>query len=612
MGKSIHTWKEIFFVGTRCPMETCEELRLLSGGRLWMSKQVLIPYALFTLYIFLCPFNKVEEAHNINGLYDILHHFMGGELPAGEAATGQETVVQQPVTFSHLQYPDEVPKTFVGAWAIALIVDRVKPVLEFIPGFVLNGFGLMVLSRLVLLTFVIYGIHKVETVLMLLYGTGVRTAFAFLLLSQFHFGFYSSRFLPDSFAMIGGTLAFKDFLLSLLFGRTKRCAKDPSAPHVVVDHLAAELAAKRCIGSLAFTAAVFRSEYLITCLTTAIPLIFLDLISPTTMIMSLLMWGTFGISISLGSDSVMWAGSAFSRVIGGYNIIWPELESVLFNAHYLKGEGDTPWHSYFTSVLPNALGPLTLMGMQFVLIICAVRLLFGKYAPQRASDNSATQRFAAQPEWVYEVGAILVGWGGPIGVMSCSGHKEVRLIFSSILGLTSLGALGVEMLRREFDGDANRRQSSCSGSHTPSRLGIGRMVLGILWIVSFVITSVRLAASTFNYPGGVALQGFYSFLSHPSPPIISHAPRDTEMDLFVDFPHLGRFWLTTSEVPIDSLPRDGRQCDDEDVDDSGYRSGECSSKQSLAIPNILTVPTSAAAWRYGQINAQHNQPSPRF
>eukprot|EP00923_Selenidium_pygospionis_P034160 GHVN01059677.1.p1 GENE.GHVN01059677.1~~GHVN01059677.1.p1 ORF type:complete len:132 (+),score=3.40 GHVN01059677.1:1230-1625(+) len=94
MGKSIHTWKEIFFVGTRCPMETCEELRLLSGGRLWMSKQVLIPYALFTLYIFLCPFNKVEEAHNINGLYDILHHFMGGELPAGEAATGQETVVQ--------------------------------------------------------------------------------------------------------------------------------------------------------------------------------------------------------------------------------------------------------------------------------------------------------------------------------------------------------------------------------------------------------------------------------------------------------------------------------------------------------------------------------------
>ncbi|MBW0537321.1 hypothetical protein O181_077036 [Austropuccinia psidii MF-1] len=285
----------------------------------------LLLFAVGLLLLLISPYTKVEESFNLHAIHDFIHL----PNPSAVAHFGDHTL-----------FPGPVPRTFIGALAIAFIA---RPLI-----FVFNAFGFthskfaeQILARHILGIFnssslVYFGLCS-------RFVFGDLAAILMLLLSacQFHLAFYSSRTLPNMFAFPLVQIAIGQYMVTMRRGQTSPIRKRRTL---------------RACSFLTFAAIVFRLELL----GLLAPITLLSLVSKRVTFWELVRRGflaTFAaLEMTLPVDSYFWQ-----------KLTWPEGTSVIFNvlAGNSKKWGVMPWHFYFTSALPKLLGisyPFAILG----------------------------------------------------------------------------------------------------------------------------------------------------------------------------------------------------------------------------------------------------------
>lgn len=164
----------------------------------WHVSFLVFPF-LILLHLSAAPFTKVEESFNVQAAHDFLIY----GLSYHNAAAKIEAL------YDHVKFPGAVPRTFIGALALAGISN------PFVQLFALDLPAQQMLGQLhwllqvTTLTAIVRGaLGLLNAGALLFYTTGVRRAygrmtalwFAALQASQFHVTFYASRLLPNTFA----------------------------------------------------------------------------------------------------------------------------------------------------------------------------------------------------------------------------------------------------------------------------------------------------------------------------------------------------------------------------------------------------------------------------
>ena len=167
--------------------------------------------AVAAAHVFLAPYTKVEESFNLQATHDVMVH--GWDLSA----------------YDHHAFPGVVPRTFIGAIALAALAKPLQFALVFLR--VLDGddargtkMGAQIAARLALALANVAALGRMRRVLRSAFGKGVGVAFALVVASQFHLTFYVSRTLPNTFALALTTLAAADWL-DAFFSSSFSCRK---------------------------------------------------------------------------------------------------------------------------------------------------------------------------------------------------------------------------------------------------------------------------------------------------------------------------------------------------------------------------------------------------
>lgn len=128
-----------------------------------------------------CPFTKVEESFNIQAVHDILYH---------------GTNISQ---YDHMVFPGVVPRTFIGPLLISTICYPVKLIFEYMT---IPKIYVQLVARCILGVFVCVAFEKFMTSVSRRINSNVGKLAIVLTCVQFHFLFYASRPLPNTFALI--------------------------------------------------------------------------------------------------------------------------------------------------------------------------------------------------------------------------------------------------------------------------------------------------------------------------------------------------------------------------------------------------------------------------
>ena len=307
-------------------------------------------------HVFLTPYAKVEESFNLQATHDVLYH--GWDL----------------ASYDHHAFPGVVPRTFLGAFALALASRPFSFVLALLGLGEASAHGTrlhaQVASRLALAALVCASLARFRRVLRDAHGRDVATCFALVTATQFHLPFYASRTLPNTFALVLTTLALADWIAD-----------------------AGERADRRAVFLLVLAAAVFRCDVALLLAPVGLHLLATranarpaggprlgppmpprvrrvdhrrrrvrDVATPRG--------GRDRIPKlrrSLGSDPRIRGGGVGGFWPGPAGVLWPELRVAWFNSVENKSHlwGTSPWHWYLTSALPRALllaYPLALAG----------------------------------------------------------------------------------------------------------------------------------------------------------------------------------------------------------------------------------------------------------
>lgn len=162
---------------------------------------LLLP-SVVLFHVYVAPYTKVEESFNIQAIHDILVN--GVPL--------QNTAARLSSDYDHMSFPGVVPRTFVGALAIAGIA---KPFASFAQdGEQLQLLGMSTLGCRIFLerpayTCTVRGIIGVINALAMIafeqaicqaFGNVAGMWYIVLQISQFHVMYYASRTLPNMYA----------------------------------------------------------------------------------------------------------------------------------------------------------------------------------------------------------------------------------------------------------------------------------------------------------------------------------------------------------------------------------------------------------------------------
>lgn len=289
--------------------------------------------------------------------------------------------------YDHFSFPGAVPRSAIGAAALALLS---KPVI------LLNeGINRQILARAIL--------GSVNAFSLAVYARGLRRSFGqpaavwYILLqaSQFHLIFYASRPLSNMFAFSITTLAM--------------CLLLPNPRSRVQDQKQYSLA----LALLTTAGVVFRSELALLVGTQTLFLLATRRINLTHTIIAGLIGLTTGLTLTVYLDSTFW--QTFP--------LWPEFEAFRFNV--IAGQssewGTEPWSFYFLNSLPRLLfNPLSYL----LAIPVALR-------------QPATRSHAL---------ALLIPALSFVALYSFQPHKEWRFIVYIIPSLTAVAALGTAYL----------------------------------------------------------------------------------------------------------------------------------------------------------------------
>jgi alpha-1,6-mannosyltransferase len=222
---------------------------------------------------------------------------------------------------------------------------------------------------------------------------------------------------------------------------------------------------RRAIYFLVLAGVIFRSELALLLFTQVLYLLVLPATSLQAVVPTGIRCALVGLAISIPIDSYFWQTP-----------IWPELSGFIFNALHGNSSawGTSPYHTYFTSALPKLLlNPL-------LLPLIALSL----YLP----STHRAARGLTIPSLAF------------IAIYSLQPHKEARFIIYVVPPLTAAAALGASHI-------FTRR--------TKSLLYALLSVLLVLSVLaSFAASTVMLAISSLNYPGGEALWTLHQIVDH--------------------------------------------------------------------------------------------------
>ncbi|KAL6072119.1 dolichyl-P-Man:Man(7)GlcNAc(2)-PP-dolichol alpha-1,6-mannosyltransferase [Balamuthia mandrillaris] len=339
----------------------------------WFGWEDGLMLSVALVYLWICPFTKVEESFNLQATHDLLFHT--SELEK----------------YDHFEFPGVVPRTFLGplflsglSYPLHLLfqaLDLPKLYTQYLVR------GVMAMITTVGLAFFRRAIGKA-------FGKDTARAFALITCSQFHLLFYSSRTLPNCFALWFVLFGYAFWLRNKWFATTFL---------------------------FVIATAIFRSELVLLYTPMAVE----ALIKKRVRLPQLVLYG-FGslflcLAIAIPIDSFFWQ-----------RWLWPEAEVFYFNTFLNKSSewGTSPWYWYVTSALPRAL-----LGSLFLIPIGIfhdhLRFTSIPYSKERMFVISS---FVAASVYV--------------ALYSLLPHKELRFIFYAIPLYNVVAAFGITYLSR--------------------------------------------------------------------------------------------------------------------------------------------------------------------
>lgn len=428
------------------------------------------------------PYTKVEESFTIQAVHDILSY--------GVSPTALER-------FDHQVFPGAVPRSFVGPLALAAVAYPFLWLCRAV-GAVQTSADVQAIVRLCL------GAANAAAAAFFAQASfasanddknargsvssSPRTQLGFffaITATQFHFGFWVSRTIPNSIA-----LPFVMMALALVcrnLDLNSKCAQRSSRDIRIALWL------------LTFSAVILRSEIAATIIPVGLYLLFTGRFGLLAAIKTGLAAATFSVAVTTFIDTYFWQDlqqntaqgilTAFTTaVVRGFRgegppPLWPELNALVFNVVDGKSSewGVSPWHAYFTALLPR------------LLVFSESLLLYGAIEAMSARPSALTVRARF----------LLLTAGCHMAVLSCLGHKEWRFILYVVPALNAVSAGGAEMLTR-------------STVRKIALVTLLALQVGLSWLSGHL--------SAINYPGGQALDLLHRQLALESSmgPVIVH------------------------------------------------------------------------------------------
>lgn len=403
------------------------------------------------LCLLLCPHSKVEESFQLQAVHDIYYE---GLWPAIRTFT---SLSNETLPYDHLQYPGVVPRTFVGPIILSTFCYGTR--LLCLPLLDLSEYPQVVqfLARFFLLSLNYHAWCRLVTAID--HRSTSKTIGSYLLLitaSQFHLPYYSSRMLPNIFAMC---MALHSYAYWLSKGIKEAAIT-----------LVAAMTVFRC--DLLLLLASVGLSWLISRELTVLQALRIGLL---TMLVSLL--------ITVPMDSLLWQ-----------KWVWPE-GTVLYSNTVLDMSAEyglSPWHWYWLSALPRAL----LLTALFTPMAC-VRIPEMLVAVETYLASKRNGPLVLGPIMDYQWLPILLPALGFVALYSCLGHKELRFLFPVLPLFNLAAAIGFARVHQ---------------ARFPLKDKAVRFVSKIMYAASLSAVLVTLVASLafvgvsrWNYPGGDAL-----------------------------------------------------------------------------------------------------------
>ncbi|ONM15358.1 Dolichyl-P-Man Man [Zea mays] len=265
-------------------------------------------------YAVMAPYTKVEESFNVQAIHDILYHTYHIEK------------------YDHLEFPGVVPRTFIGAFVISILSSPTVFVLRLLR---VPKFYSLLTVRLTLSCVTLMSLRLLRVQVKKKFGHQAEAFFVVLTAIQFHLLFYSSRPLPNIFALALVNLAysfwFKGSYLCTL--RALVCLMPFS------DALPTE-------GSSIVAAVVFRCDMILLLGPIGLALLLSRSVSLLEAIKCCISTTLVCIGFTVLIDSIMWR-----------RILWPEFQVLWFNSVLNRSSewGTHSIHWYFTSALPRSM-----------------------------------------------------------------------------------------------------------------------------------------------------------------------------------------------------------------------------------------------------------------
>ena len=286
---------------------------------------------------------------------------------------------------------------------------------------------------------------------------------------QFHLPFYSSRMLPNTFAL---AIVLQSYC----------CWLDKKI------QIAAAL--------IVFGTAVFRCDLLLLLGSIGLSWIFRRELSIPRALKIGISTGIIALVTTTPLDSLLWQRP-----------IWPEGEVFYFNTILGKSSewGTSPWHWYFTSALPKAmLLTILLVPLSMIRIAENIVLLEKRW---RQPTTSATKKNTIERGMVwldYQWSQYILPILGFVVLYSFLGHKEMRFIFPALPMLNLGAAVGISKLTQlAFPLELRSKDKEYFVSWI-GRIGFGcgLLSMGMTLVGSLIFVLV----SKENYSGGDALE----------------------------------------------------------------------------------------------------------
>ncbi|KAN0007413.1 hypothetical protein ACTFIU_000612 [Dictyostelium citrinum] len=421
-----------------------------------------IIFVVMFIHVVVCPFTKVEESFNLQGMHDIIN--------IGNKGSDEQGVSYD---YDHLEFPGVIPRTFIGSLFISslsylpLNLFFGSSASEFLSSLFdnqISGTTKMVqlyFVRLMLGTISCISLMILKRSISKKFGNQVAFWFTLITVSQFHLMFYISRPLPNIFALILVIIGYSFWLNN-----------NDDDNGTSIDWM---------IMILTMAIFIFRSEILIL----AGPIVLSCLLLQKNLkFHRFLIIGTLTALVSI----------IFSVFIDSYfwrRILYPEYEVFSFNTIENKSSewGTSPFHWYFSTALPKTLA--------FTLIFFFIGLISIILKDSQNNQNNNNNNNNKSTAITYLLPILLF-----IGIYSILPHKEIRFIFYSIPIINLISAIGATKLWNYGKLRKNRW----------FKLLISLITIGIL-IGNSLLSLFSLYVSSLNYPGGHSMISLHKHLN---------------------------------------------------------------------------------------------------